>query len=96
MPTCFRLLIVAAFVLGAHCLAESRALLADDKPLPHLPTRAFVHSLFQNNMLLQRDKPVPVWGWTTPGSEVTVEFAGKKRVGLQGPMENGWFISIRS
>ena len=36
-----------------------------------------LHSLFQSNMVLQRSKPVDVWGWSKAGDKVTVEFAGK-------------------
>ena len=32
--------------------------------------------LFNHNMVLQRDKRVPVWGKADPGAEVTVVFAG--------------------
>lgn len=32
-----------------------------------------------SNMVLQRQKPVPVWGWATPGEMVTVSFAGQQR-----------------
>ncbi len=93
MPACFRSLIVAAFVLIAHFVAGSCTLVADDKPLPHLPTRAFVHSLFQNNMLLQREKPIPVWGWTKPGSDVTVEFAGQKKRGVAA-VDGKWLVHL--
>lgn len=27
-------------------------------------------------MVLQRDAPIPVWGWADPGSEITVSFSG--------------------
>jgi sialate O-acetylesterase len=33
--------------------------------------------LFTDNMVLQRDMPVPVWGWADPGEEVTVSMAGQ-------------------
>jgi len=33
---------------------------------------------FCDNMILQRDMDVPVWGWSKPGTEITVEFAGQK------------------
>ena len=36
-------------------------------------------SLFSNDMILQRDQPVPVWGRAKPGETVTVEFAGQKK-----------------
>lgn len=30
-----------------------------------------------SNMVLQREKPVPVWGWASAGEKVTVQFAGQ-------------------
>ncbi len=32
--------------------------------------------IFSDNMVLQRDKPVPVWGMASPGKTVNVSFAG--------------------
>ncbi len=34
-------------------------------------------SPFTDHAVLQRGKPVPVWGWSKPGAAVTVEFAGQ-------------------
>lgn len=39
--------------------------------------RPFLHPLFSDNAVLQRDRRVPVWGWTTPGRVVTVALGGK-------------------
>ncbi len=36
-------------------------------------------NVFSDNMVLQRDQPVPVWGWADAGEEVTVEFAGQSK-----------------
>jgi len=36
-----------------------------------------LHSLFQSNMVVQRAKPIAVWGWSMPGDKITVTFAGK-------------------
>ena len=33
----------------------------------------FLHALFSDNAVLQRDRAVPVWGWTKPGASVTVK-----------------------
>ncbi|MBN2021798.1 MAG: sialate O-acetylesterase [Pirellulales bacterium] len=30
-----------------------------------------------DNMVLQRDVPVPIWGWAEPGEDITVQFAGQ-------------------
>ena len=35
-------------------------------------------SLFSDHMVLQREQPVPIWGWAKPRDEITVEFAGRK------------------
>jgi len=37
-----------------------------------------LHALFTDNMVLQRDMKVPVWGWADDGELVIVEFRGKK------------------
>ncbi|MDD5596532.1 MAG: sialate O-acetylesterase [Victivallaceae bacterium] len=37
-----------------------------------------VADVFSDHMVLQRQKPVPVWGWTEPGQKVNVEFKGQK------------------
>lgn len=34
--------------------------------------------ILDNNMVLQRDIPLPVWGWAEPGEEVTVSIAGQE------------------
>jgi len=35
--------------------------------------------IFQDNMVLQRGKPAPVWGWAEPGAVVEVAFAGQTK-----------------
>lgn len=40
------------------------------------------HHVFDNNMVLQREKPVRVWGWATPGEMVKVEFNGQSKSGV--------------
>lgn len=34
--------------------------------------------LFQDHAVLQRDRPVSIWGWADPGESVTVSFAGQQ------------------
>ena len=48
---------------------------------------------FTDHMVLQRDKPVPVWGWADPGEKVTVAFAGQKKAATAG--EDGkWMVVL--
>lgn len=37
-----------------------------------------LHGLFSDNMVLQRDASVPVWGWADEGEQVTVQIGEKK------------------
>ena len=50
-------------------LSSALAVFADVKPA----------RIFNENMVLQRDAEVPVWGWADPGEQVEVSFAGQTR-----------------
>jgi sialate O-acetylesterase len=49
---------------------------------------------FSDHAILQRQMPVPVWGWSDPGTKITVKFAGQeKRAEATG--ENGkWIVEL--
>ena len=36
-------------------------------------------SLFTDHAVLQRDMPVPVWGWSAPDAKISVQFAGQSK-----------------
>jgi len=57
---CFGLMGLAS---GAVACAQST---------PESQTVLRIHSLFSDGAVLQQDSSVPVWGWGTPGSDVTV------------------------
>ncbi|HEY8562881.1 MAG TPA: sialate O-acetylesterase [Pyrinomonadaceae bacterium] len=38
--------------------------------------------VFSDGAVVQRQKPVPVWGWTTPGANVTISFAGQTKTAI--------------
>jgi len=54
-----------------------------------------VSNVFQTNMVLQRDKPVTVWGWAAPGEKVTVEFAGK-RAETNAAKDKSWRVTLEA
>lgn len=44
-------------------------------------------------MVLQRGRPIPIWGWSEPGTNVTVEFAGQRKSAVAD--EKGkWFLKL--
>ncbi len=40
--------------------------------------------IFSDNMVLQRGRPVPVWGWAAPGAAVRIQFAGQEKSAAAG------------
>jgi len=40
--------------------------------------------IFGDNMVLQRNKPIPVWGWAAPGEKITILFNNQVRKTIAG------------
>ncbi len=55
-----------------------------DVRLPHLVS---------DNMVLQRDMQVPIWGWADPGEKVTVALAGKT-ADVAADADSRWMVKI--
>jgi sialate O-acetylesterase len=52
-----------------------------------------LHGLFTDNMVLQRNAAVPVWGWADEGEKITVEFQGQKASAVA---KNGkWMVRLK-
>ncbi|HEY4287587.1 MAG TPA: beta-L-arabinofuranosidase domain-containing protein [Puia sp.] len=49
--------------------------------------------IFENNMVLQRDRKVPVWGVAAPGSAVLVRFGGQEKKGMADGKGN-WRVEL--
>jgi len=49
---------------------------------------------FHDHAVLQRGMAVPVWGWSTPGAQVTVEFAGQKKTARAGA-DGKWMLKLK-
>lgn len=50
---------------------------------------------FTNNMILQRQAEVPVWGFDQPGAKITVEFAGQERTAIVDKFGD-WNVKLAS
>ncbi len=48
---------------------------------------------FRDGAVLQRDMKAPVWGWSAPGTKVTVEFAGQKKTATAG-QDGKWLVEL--
>ncbi|MDB6078832.1 MAG: type domain protein [Akkermansiaceae bacterium] len=51
--------------------------------------------VFTDGEVLQRDRPVPVWGWAAPGKEVTVKFAGKQKTATAAA-DGRWRVDLEA
>lgn len=76
----------------ACCLGSGALLFAADAPKPLL------HPLFSDEAVIQRDRPVAVWGWAAPGAEVTISLAGEglaaKPVTAKAGADGRWQAAI--
>ncbi len=52
-------------------------------------TRPFVSPMFGDNMVLQRGKPNPIWGWAEPGTKVDVQ-AGDSKTSATAGADGRW------
>jgi len=60
--------------------------------LPLIPLAGTAHvslpAIFSDHLVLQRDRPVPVWGWVDPGEKISViKHTDGGLVAKNGPLE---------
>ncbi len=81
----------AIFALAAALLLSPIPFLtAQDQPAPAIE----LGSPFRDNAVLQREMPLPVWGWSKTGTTVTVEFAGQKESATAGA-DGKWMLKLK-
>jgi hypothetical protein len=52
------------------------------------------HSIFSSNMVVQRDKPITIWGWAEPGRKVSVQFGEAKAEATAGGEAGRWEVTF--
>lgn len=50
-------------------------------------------SLFSDNLVLQRGKPIPIWGTAAPDEDISVRFAGQTQV-TRADIDGRWRVSL--
>ena len=71
---------VAAILAGTGWMETARA----DVRLP---------AIIGNNMVLQADKPLPIWGWAEPGEDVTVTL-GEAKAAAKADAKGDWSVKL--
>lgn len=77
-PLAISLLLIVCTCPIAHAQASPQEMPKEDViDVPAVGEGLCVSNLFQTNMVLQRDKPISIWGWAATGEKVTVSLAGQ-------------------
>ena len=65
--------------------------------LLYLPMQAEVTlpGIFTGNMVMQRDKPVQIWGWADPGEKIKVSFNGQNAA-TKTSKDGSWMVQFKS
>jgi len=85
---------MAGLVLAFQSLIAHAAEDVTGKPVdPQAKPAIELGAPFRDGAILQREKPVPVWGWAEPGSKITVEFAGQKKMATVGK-DGLWMVRL--
>jgi len=88
------LLLTASPVIVAGAAAKKPMPKEDVVEVPAVGEGLCVANLFQSNMVLQRDKPLNLWGWAQPGEKVIVVFAGQE-VPAQAAADRSWQVTLK-
>ena len=53
-----------------------------------------VHNIFGSNMVIQRQKPIRIWGWAPAGQKVSVQFGEAKAEAVAAGQEGRWEVTF--
>jgi len=82
------LIVLLAASLGVQA-GNTPAAKTAEKPQPAIELGA----PFSDNAILQRQMDIPVWGWSKPGTKVTLEFTGQKKSAIAGK-DGKWMLKL--
>lgn len=85
--------LVLCALLAASFVTAQKMPREDVVDVPAISDGLCVSNLFQSNMVLQRDKPVAIWGWAAPGEQVTVSFGGAEQQATAGD-DRSWKVTL--
>ena len=89
-----------ALLLAGLCAATAGAAGPQAMPredvidVPAIGPALCVANVFQSNMVLQRDKPLNIWGWAGAGEDVVVAFAGQE-ARTTAAADRAWQVTLQ-
>ena len=89
-------LTLAFFIFSITASAQDQPVRGEDfVRAPAIGDGLSVSNVFQSNMVVQRDKPLTVWGWAGAGEKVTVSLAGKTGEAVAGK-DRAWKVVLEA
>ena len=61
--------------------------------IPAIGPGLHLHNLFQSNMVLQRGKPISLWGWADAGAKVSVKLKGREQA-TTAAKDRSWKVTF--
>lgn len=92
-PVALLLLTAIACCSGALLAQQQKMPKADVVDVPAIGDGLCLSNLFQSNMVLQRDKPIAIWGLADPGEDVAVTFGDDRQVG-RAEADRRWRVTL--
>ncbi|MBM80580.1 MAG: hypothetical protein CMJ78_08305 [Planctomycetaceae bacterium] len=89
LRTPFLLSLLFSLTANAIVPAQERLPREDVVEIPAIGDGLCVSNVFQSNMVLQRDKPISIWGWADAG-----EFIKRTYTFRSGEIRKGCYIAI--
>jgi sialate O-acetylesterase len=91
-----RIVILLASLMAAAAVAGDEKVMPkeDVVEVPAIGPGLCVANAFQPNMVLQRDRPLNIWGWADPGEEVVVAFAGQEAQATAAA-DRSWQVTLK-
>ena len=87
-------MLFVSMALGTAFAAPKKEMPKEDViDVPSIGQGLCVHNLFQSNMVLQRDKPVAIWGWAAAGEKITVSFANQTQTAT-ADKDRAWKVML--
>jgi hypothetical protein len=84
--TFFTVIVATMAILAVPAIAKKA-------PVPRAKSAIELGAPFCDNAILQRGVKVPVWGWSKPGTKVTVAFAGQTKTAAAGK-DGKWMLCL--
>lgn len=89
------LTLLATLVMALPTQAQAPKLVKGEDfiEVPAISEGLCVSNVFQSDMVLQRDKPIIIWGWADSGEKITVAFAGNS-VSATANRDRAWKVEL--